>query len=152
MKTIRSAAHSEFGLYQLAALAAFTSAALAGCGGDPLPVVPVTGTITLDGQPLDGALVEFQPFDSKGSPSYASTDAAGKYDLAFSQTRRGAWVGEHLVRISTRNENERIPEKLPSRYHVDSDVKREVRANEDNVIDFDIRLNAESESIVSESN
>ena len=152
MKIIRTASQSAPVHCGLVACVASTLATLAGCSGDPLPIAPVTGTVTLDGAPLDGAWIEFQPFDRKGSPSYASTDAAGKYDLAFSQTRRGAWVGEHLVRISTRNENERIPERLPPQYHVDSDVKRQVEANGENVFNFDIILKATSEPSQSEPN
>lgn len=135
----------------VAMLVAVTMVATAGCGGDQLPVVPVTGTITLEGAPLADALVEFQPFDPQGSPSYGSTDASGKYELAFSHTRKGAWVGEHLVRISTRNENERIPEKLPPRFHAESDLKRQVRADEDNVLDFAIELSAGPKSSAVES-
>lgn len=135
----------------LASLTVMMSMVIAGCGGDQLPVVPVTGTVTLDGQPLAGALVEFQPYDPQGSPSYGSTDDKGKYELAFSHTRKGAWVGEHLVRISTRNENERVPEKLPPRYHAESDVKRQVKADEDNVLDFNIELTATPKSNDAES-
>ena len=149
----RPAMQAESMHHALATLAAVFLGVLSGCGGDQLPVVPVTGTVTLDGEPLGGALVEFQPIDSLGSPSYSATDAAGKYDLTFSQTRRGAWVGEHLVRISTRNENERLPEKLPPQYHATSNLKRQVEANGETVLDFDIKLNeTTAEPTDSESN
>ena len=55
--------------YALATFAAVTVGVMTGCGGDQLPIVPVTGTVTLDGQPLSRALVEFQPVDPLGSPS-----------------------------------------------------------------------------------
>ncbi len=142
--SISKATEQDAPIHVLVIVAA-TLAALAGCGGDQFPVVPVTGTITLNGAPLEGALVEFQPLDMQGSPSYGATDAAGKYELVFSQSRKGAWVGEHVVRISTRNENERIREKLPPSYHADSDIKREVTADGENVLDFNIDLNAAAE-------
>ena len=81
---------------------------LAGCGsGAGYKVVPVSGKITLDGQPLAGATVTFQPEASgkegtAGPGSAAVTDAAGKFVLQTAEAKRkpGAVVGKHTVRIS----------------------------------------------------
>ena len=79
---------------------------LAGCGGsDGFQLAPVSGTITLDGQPLAGATVSFQPAGggaTVGPGSGAVTDASGKYELktAEAKPRSGAAVGAHVVRIT----------------------------------------------------
>lgn len=78
---------------------------LAGCGSGGFKLVPVSGTVTLDGQPLAGASVSFQPTGSGATPgpgSTAVTDASGKYVLKTAETvqRTGAVVGNHVVRIS----------------------------------------------------
>lgn len=84
---------------------ALTAIALAGCGSEGFEVVPVSGTVTLDGQPLAGASVSFQPTGSAATPgpgSTAVTDAGGRYVLKTAETaqRTGAVVGNHVVRIS----------------------------------------------------
>jgi hypothetical protein len=111
-----------------------------GCGEDGPPLAAVEGTVTLDGQPLPAALIEFQPKAPEGSPSYGETDAEGRYQLLFSQSLNGAWIGEHRVRITTLNENQRIAEKLPPEYHRRSQLVRVVEAGKTNVFDFAIEL------------
>src|SRR5439155_21810734 len=61
-----------------------------GCGSGN-KVVPVSGTVTLDGKPLANAHVAFQPEAPKGSQnagvgSYGVTDASGKYTLKMVDT------------------------------------------------------------------
>ena len=60
-----------------------------GCsGGTPVPeyagrLVPVTGTVTLDGQPLAGASIVFHP-DAKvqgGENAFGTTEPDGSYEL-----------------------------------------------------------------------
>ena len=74
---------------------------LAGCGGDTadLPdVVPVTGTITIDGEPVSGVNVTFIPTGSTtGGSSYGATDATGKYELTSDDGRTGVGAGEFKV-------------------------------------------------------
>lgn len=73
----------------------------AGCGNG-MGVVPVEGTITLDGQPLEGAEVIFRPAD--GRPSLGVTDSQGKYTLRYDTDMMGALTGKHKVSISTSGE------------------------------------------------
>jgi len=101
------------------------------------------GVYTLNGEPLKDALVQFQPQLSDGSPSYGSTDQAGQYEMFFSQQKKGALIGEHLVQISTSNENEHIREKLPPKYRADSTIIKTVVAGETNVINFEIVVDPE---------
>jgi hypothetical protein len=55
------------------------SMALAGCGG---PTTIVTGAVTLDGQPLEKAIVQFQPERENDRPAFVLTDASGRYRVA----------------------------------------------------------------------
>jgi hypothetical protein len=77
----------------------------AGCGSD-LPVAPVSGTVTLNGQPLVGASITTQPIavgaeHSPGSGSFATTDGEGRFQLELVQPAvLGAIVGEHRVMIT----------------------------------------------------
>ena len=84
--------------HRLALVAACCLVAI-GCGGRS-DVGRVDGVITLDGVPLAGAHVTFQP-TSGGPPSRAITDAAGRYELRYSRALAGARVGDHEVTIST---------------------------------------------------
>jgi hypothetical protein len=126
--------------------------AVLGCGKSETELAKVRGTVTLDGQALVDAKVEFQPVTpadtslTQLSPSYGKTDARGRYKLMFSQDQEGAIVGTHVVRITTRREsldddgNEVVePERLPPAYHVRSDLKRFVQAGS-NTLDFALEL------------
>ena len=42
----------------------------------------VSGTVTLDGQPLAGANVSFYPDGGSGAPANGQTDAQGRYSLS----------------------------------------------------------------------
>jgi hypothetical protein len=75
----------------------------AGCG-QRLPVAPVSGTITLDGQPLADAHITTQPIatDSRnpGPGSFGRTDAEGHFELELvNPPMKGAIIGEHRVMI-----------------------------------------------------
>jgi hypothetical protein len=75
---------------------------LAGCeggaSGDLPELVPVSGTVTLDGEPESGVQVTFVPTGStKGGSSYGATDESGKYELTADDGRKGAAVGEFQV-------------------------------------------------------
>ena len=61
---------------------------LTGCGSDGPERGVVTGKVTLNGEPLENADVEFQP--EEGSPSYGMTDRKGWYDLMYTRDKRGA--------------------------------------------------------------
>ena len=88
---------------QTASLAAiaFAAVALAGCGGGGPELGAVCGVVTLGGRPVPDAAVLFHPQAGNGSPSYGRTDAAGRYELAFTRDRDGAVLGRHLVVVET---------------------------------------------------
>lgn len=75
-----------------------------GCGGSGEPeiaLVPVSGTVLADGQPLVNAMVTFAPYgEGQGRPAYGVTDSSGKYELKFVDGRPGCPVGKFRVSIS----------------------------------------------------
>lgn len=72
---------------------------LVGCG--PPIFVPVSGVVTLDGKPVEGAAVILQQVDGKKDENHismAATDAAGKFVL-MTDEKQGAFIGKYLVSI-----------------------------------------------------
>jgi hypothetical protein len=67
--------------------------------------VPVSGRVTLDGQPLAGAVVTFQPLrpeNPRAGGSTGRTDAQGQFVLTLiDPPTPGALVGKHIVTITT---------------------------------------------------
>jgi hypothetical protein len=78
---------------------------LAGCNDAPQPnyaalgLVPVTGTITLDGQPLPSAVVTFTAAD--GQFAYGMTNSSGHYSLQLDSVMKGCPRGSRKVQVST---------------------------------------------------
>jgi hypothetical protein len=115
---------------------------LAGCGG-PDNIGRVSGRVTLDGQPLPDALVQFSPVNP-GVPSNGTTDRDGKYELYYTREHKGAEIGEHLVKVSTYRPGDpdanppvpESPEKVPAKYAAGE--KHEVKAGR-NTIDIELR-------------
>ncbi len=87
-------------------LALLQLVALAGCGGNEFDLAPVSGRITLDGKPLPGADVVFQPFESNagtvnvGPGSFGHTDEQGNFTLKTMEGEAGAVVGKHHVTVT----------------------------------------------------
>jgi len=73
--------------------------AAAACNS-PRPPVPVSGTVTLDGKPVEGATVTFHLIgdDKEGRPATGQTDKAGAFRLK-SGNEDGARPGEYKVVI-----------------------------------------------------
>jgi hypothetical protein len=126
-------------------LAALAAPFIAGCGGGDGPrLAPVEGTVTLDGQPLAGASVVFQP--EHGRPSVGETDDAGRYKLDYTRDKPGAMLGKHRVSISTFREadpdaddpahRKGQPERVPAKYNVETTLEVEVTAGRKEPIDF----------------
>jgi hypothetical protein len=83
---------------------ALISLSLIGCDSDPGPqahiekVVPVSGTLTYLGQPLESYQVRFLPSDGRRAAT-GVTDAAGKFTMGTNNAGDGAPPGEHSVAI-----------------------------------------------------
>ncbi len=123
----------------------FAFAVGCGSGGDTPPLGQVTGTVTLNGEPLDGATVEFQP--DNGRPSIGMTDAEGQYSLLFRADTPGALVGTHTVRITSQRGRsggeggepvvKARPETVPREYNDGSSLSVEVTEGS-NTHDFEL--------------
>ena len=59
------------------------------------------GVVTLDGQPLEEAYVQFHPVGTtRGTGAASNTDAEGRYELIAPDRSKGAPIGEYRVVIS----------------------------------------------------
>jgi hypothetical protein len=125
-------------------LALLTMIALLGAGcGARVKVTPVTGKVTLDGKPLAGAHVSFQPQSSAGKQepgvgSYGLTDSNGNFELKLTDSDKpGAVVGQHRVEINIRNDSSDDGDPrlraaqprliLPAKYNRLSELKFDVK-------------------------
>ncbi|NLX96215.1 MAG: carboxypeptidase regulatory-like domain-containing protein [Rhodopirellula sp.] len=119
--------------------------AITGClGCGPSADVPdlgqVQGTVTLDGAPLPGASIRFEP-KGEGAMATGLTDASGKYEMWYTSDVKGAALGAHIVRIETPPNPDPAtgaePVHLPAKYNMDSTLSADVKAGE-NKIDFEL--------------
>ena len=121
----------------------FVILTLAGCGGNS-ELASVTGTVTLDGKPLEGAQVVFAP-TSSGATAYGRTDAKGRYEMMFSDSEKGAWLGENIVRISTEDvgtgDSAAKKEVVPAVYNLRSNLRASVEKKA-NTFDFALESNS----------
>ena len=88
-----------------------------GCGGDGRPrLVKATGKVTLDGAPLEAAIVAFQPItDEKAKyqrPSNGISSATGEFTIGTYGTIDGIPVGKYRVGVIKRE----VVGKLPDNY------------------------------------
>lgn len=117
---------------------------LAGCfsKSEKLPeLTPVTGKVTLDGKPLEGAQISFQP--DEGRSSNGVTDKEGHYEIYLKAGVRGAVMGKHKVKISV-EENMNLPkgEKqifIPAKYNSQSILKATLSEKEPAICNFDLK-------------
>jgi hypothetical protein len=141
-------------------LATFTVGVLAlasGCGTSEFELAPVSGTVTLDGEPVAAARVIFEPQRdgqeafSAGPGSDGMTDEAGRYSLRTSVSGdAGAVIGQHRVTISTYlSEVDRTrdmgrvvrAEEIPPRYFTPGALSFEVPAEGTDNADFALEKN-----------
>lgn len=129
-----------------------------GCSGETGPAVyPVTGKVTVDGEPRGGLSVMFLPNASKGTTgpsSIAQTDAQGNFTLNAPGDKQGAIAGTHIVTItcpsfggsnaSGSGEEQTTPCQVGPRFSsvVDSPLSAEVQPATDTktpqVFDFEV--------------
>jgi hypothetical protein len=114
-----------------------------GCGGRS-DLGLVTGTVTLDGKPLPSAFLVFAPTGG-GTSSRGKTDASGHYEMMFTDSEKGAWIGENVVRINTGDvgggDQAGPKELVPVAYNRDTTLKVEVKPGNNN-FDFPLTSNA----------
>ena len=97
------------------------SLALVGCAQSN--TIKVTGTVTLDGKPVDQAEVTFQP--AEGRIATGVTDSQGRFELSTNSPGDGAVPGDHKVTISQYYSagnpppmmpGSQIPSRFPQKY------------------------------------
>lgn len=119
-----------------AAVAFFIGALIvAGCSkGDMPPLGSVSGTVTLDGQPLSGVIINFKP--DVGRMATAVTDGQGRYVLEYSYGNSGSKVGPSTVMFEwpLGESGPAIPKKYVG---MESELKVDV-TDGSNVFDFDL--------------
>lgn len=79
--------------------------ASSGCGGSGPRLAPVEGLVTLDGTPLEGAVVLFHP-EAGGKPATGLSDEAGKFVLRTLEEGDGAQVGLNSVSVTKESKRE----------------------------------------------
>lgn len=125
-----------------------------GCGGGSgfkANIAPVTGTVTVDGEPAEGLLVMFEPLGNNaasdkntdvGKASTGVTDASGKFELSYADGGKGAVVGKHLVKVMTMMgegggaDPDAVPAskyKIPARYNTESGRLEDVKEGENSI-------------------
>lgn len=130
--------------------------AVIGCGGPSsadyasLRLVDISGTVTLDGQPLTDVAVQFIDVDQ----TYCTgvTDRSGRYTLMLDSRKSGIIPGDKTVRISSRvpasadavvgeeNPDAKLKgsDKVPACYNIHSNLKIKVTQS-DSAMDFDLK-------------
>ena len=117
-------------------------AMFSGCGSSDGRVA-VAGSVTLDGQPLDNGVITFIPQEKKVGSAGAAIES-GKYQVP---AKRGLLPGKYLVAIDASDPAQTaarpdhptmaIPvSRIPLRYNGETELKAEVRADDDNRFDF----------------
>lgn len=132
----------------VAAFAALTAILSAGCGGDDRQAI--SGSVTLNGRPLDQGVIVFVSADAK-SPTQASTQIAnGSYQIPQAQ---GLVPGKYKVSISSPDGktpdadpnaapgpsgNFASKDRIPAKFNTDSTLEVEVKKGDPNKFDFTI--------------
>ena len=105
-----------------------------GCGGKKWPPTNKTaGTVTLDGQPLEGATVSFFP-QGDFKPANGKTDSAGRFEMTTFNANDGAMTGSFGVAVARYPELkiETTPEGTPWTEDMESDAPPEADKPDEN--------------------
>lgn len=136
----------------IAALVPFV--ALAGCGKTSRLVrAPVSGSVAVDGRPLDAGVVRFVPLLPTRGPATVATVKAGRFELSPAE---GPVVGTHRIEIEAINYQdftvddeqafaERVQQKkklpanpIPAKYNRDSAETLELSPEGNSQLEFKI--------------
>lgn len=121
-----------------------------GCGEDIPKLAQTTGTVTYQGEPLRSGTILFTPDTSRGTHgpvALGKLDGNGKYTL-YTKSEAGAVPGWHRVTVVALDDS-LVPNQagdtqtrsvLPGKYQnpQTSGLVKEVKADQANVIDFDL--------------
>jgi hypothetical protein len=82
----------------LAALACVATLALVGCGSEHPDIVPVSGTVTIDGKPVTAGQIMVSPAGHR--PSIGPLDDNGRFTLTCFEQGDGVLKGTHLATVT----------------------------------------------------
>ena len=125
-----------------------------GCGSD-FTVVPVSGTVSMDGEPEQGIKVIFMPLPLEENPSpgpfsTAITDENGAFVLKTRRGKTGAIVGHHLVsfvylEFGPGYEAASSDREMPARYKGDVGINFEVPRGGNDAVKFELTSDDDDE-------
>jgi hypothetical protein len=139
---------------RLSVSALLLAASLAGCGGvkDPLPREAVSGTVTLDGQPLAHGVLQLLPAGQKEGTACGASIEKGKFEIERAQ---GPVPGEYVVIINSTeggagagapagapgpvDSAARPKELIPAEYNTQSKLTAVVKAGAPNTLEFALK-------------
>jgi hypothetical protein len=128
--------------------------AASGCSGsgDDLPREPVSGTVTLDGQPLANGSIQFNPMTQSGSAvSGGATIQNGRFSIA---RENGLVPGTYRVAIYSAGSSgaqsksaspgsgrgaDRPKELIPDKYNANSELKAEIKKGGASDLKYDLQ-------------
>ena len=137
-----------------AATVLLSALAVAGCSPDPSAPrdpfnrVAVAGTVTLNGTPLPGGMIQFDPAQGTTGPTASAEISEGKFSVDRSQ---GPVAGHHQVMISSRTAiklkdgeapggaSKPKPELVPAQYNTKSTLETDVPASGSQSLDFTLK-------------
>lgn len=96
----------------------------AGCGDGRPTLVPASGSVTLNGEPLEGAQVGLQPIGIEGysRPSRATTDASGRFTVGTFDKGDGIPEGSYRVTVIKKELVSKLPEDFNSENPADAGI------------------------------
>lgn len=116
---------------------------IAGCGGNPdlkegAQKYKVSGTVTLDGKPLENGSVTFDPKDGSGTPAFGGIED-GKFNC---EVAAGTWIARFAAGTRDTGEKDEYGEPitesivLPEKYTSKSEVEVVIKAEENVLPEF----------------
>ena len=114
---------------------------LCGCEQGPR-YYEVTGTVSLDGKPLEEAGIIFSPMDSSLGPE-PSTIKNGQYSLRALEGKKRVEISASKIIPGSKVRGaggEPVPEEyLPAKYNMNSELTADVKPSGPNKFDFDLK-------------
>jgi hypothetical protein len=139
-------------------VAAFVAIAAAFVGCNRSTRLPVSGTVTVDGQPLAGGEIAFAPASPGQGNSAGAAIERGKYSIsadkgllpgdykvlihAFRGTGKKTWdgMGEPTAPESQKKYVEQLEQYVPTRYNEATELTASIRPGKSNNVNFDLQI------------
>ena len=124
------------------ALTVLLAAVFAGCQQEPVPpsdpTTAVTGTVTLDGKPLEEGRIVFIETDSEPRREYLAMIVNGLFEATAPPGTRRVEIRAYEKPETPTAEAGTYPQILPARYNEDSELSAELKADGPNELKFEL--------------